>query len=335
MRYRSLDGLRGVAAYAVVASHFASMTGALQFPFNQAGRLGVMLFFILSGFLMGKLYLLRAFDASEVGGFFRKRVARVVPLYIFAVLVSFALVLAIGSAWPLFKIDASNILDHLFFVKGTDVLWTVAAEVQFYVAFPLVWFLFRKTDAATTALGLILAIGLCVLFWDKSSPVFFRVAPFFLLGIMASMIKVERSKAVDFLFLASAAAVCLSLPAVKAAIGFPRASNWDSVMHMATIFVLLLSAANSNLADRLLGNRFMAFFGTISYSVYVLHLPALRVLNAYGLLAYGTAVSVLVALATTTLVAAASYYVIENPMRRLINGEYGRKGEALQTARQS
>lgn len=321
MRYRSLDGLRGVAAYAVVASHFASMTGVLLFPFNQAGRPGVMLFFILSGFLMGRLYLARVFDAHEVGGFFRKRVARVVPLYVFAVLLSFGLVLALGKAWPLFKIDGSNILDHLFFLKGTDVLWTVAAEVQFYAAFPLVWMLYRRTDAATTALCLILVVGLCTLFWDKSSPVFFRVVPFFLLGIMASMVKVERSKAVDFLFLASAASVCLALPTVKAAIGFPRATNWDSVVHMATIFVLLLSAANSNLADRMLGNRFMAFFGTISYSVYVLHLPVLRVLNAYGLFDHGGVASVVVSVVAVTLVATASYYLIENPMRRLISGE--------------
>lgn len=322
MRYRSLDGLRGVAAYAVVASHFASMTGALLFPFNQAGRLGVMLFFILSGFLMGRLYLSRAFNAGEVGGFFRKRVARVVPLYLFAVLVSFALVLTLGKSWPLFKIDGSNLLDHLLFLKGTDVLWTVAAEVQFYAAFPLVWLLYRRTDGATTALALILIVGLCTLFWDKASPVFFRVVPFFLLGIMASMIKVERSKVVDLLFLASAAAVCLSLPAVKAAIGFPRATNWDSVVHMATVFVLLLSAANSNLADHLLGNRFMAFFGTISYSVYVLHLPVLRMLNAYGLLSHGTVASVVISLVATTLVAAVSYYLIENPARRLISGEW-------------
>lgn len=49
-----LDGLRGLAAYIVLVSHASNMTGLWGTLLgNGAGQFGVMLFFVLSGFLMG------------------------------------------------------------------------------------------------------------------------------------------------------------------------------------------------------------------------------------------------------------------------------------------
>lgn len=320
-RYPALDGLRGVAAYAVVLSHYVSMSRDLHFPFHQSGRLGVMVFFILSGFLMGTLYLKRPWTWAEIGGFFRKRAARVVPLYLLVVLASYVLMTYAGSNY-LYKISDDNLLQHLLFLRGTNVLWTVAAEIQFYFLFPLAWLLFRKSDAATTALFAFLVIGACLIFWTRESPVFFRVISFFFLGILASMLEVRRSRFMDVLFVCACVGVFISLPTVKASLGFPKGSDWNSGIHMTTMFVLLVSAAHSELADRLLGNRAMAFLGAISYSVYLLHLPLMRTLKREGWLASpNVAVDLLIIFAVVTAASAIVFYLFEQPMRRLISGE--------------
>jgi peptidoglycan/LPS O-acetylase OafA/YrhL len=323
-RYPALDGLRGLAAYAVVLSHYVSMTRDLHFPFHQSGRLGVMVFFILSGFLMGTIYLRREWNGTEIAGFFRKRVARVVPLYLLVVLASYLLMSTIGKNY-LYKVVDGNLLQHLLFLKGANVLWTIAAEIQFYLLFPLVWLLFRKTDAPTTALVLFLAISVCLIFWTRESPVFFRVVPFFLLGTLAAMLDVRRTRLMDVLFVCAGIAVFLSLPTVKGWLGFPQGGGWNSGLHMGTMFVLLLSAANSDLADRLLGNRAMAFLGAISYSVYLLHLPLLRTLKRIGLLGENAGLNLLLVFVVVTAVSAIVYYLFEQPMRRLLSGEYGRR----------
>ena len=67
MEIRKLNTLRGLAALIVVVSHYSNATlimgGLLGFG---GGQFGVMIFFVLSGFLMSYLYLGREFTASSV-----------------------------------------------------------------------------------------------------------------------------------------------------------------------------------------------------------------------------------------------------------------------------
>jgi len=55
---KSLDGLRGLAALIVVVSHFSFVVSRFAHgELKGAGHAGLMIFFVLSGFLMGHLYL--------------------------------------------------------------------------------------------------------------------------------------------------------------------------------------------------------------------------------------------------------------------------------------
>lgn len=139
-RIEQLDGLRGFAALIVVVSHFSNHTGILGgFLGHGGGQIGVMLFFALSGFLMGHLYIELPATRDQIAQFVRNRVARIVPLYMLLVLASYAVVQSTGSAWPLYQIDQENLVQHLFFMKGADVFWTVAVEMQFYALFVVIW----------------------------------------------------------------------------------------------------------------------------------------------------------------------------------------------------
>ena len=76
---KPLHGIRGGAAATVVIGHNGIVKGSPS--------LGVVLFFVLSGFLIGKLYLERPFKAAEVWTYLVARFARIYPLFAFVVIV--------------------------------------------------------------------------------------------------------------------------------------------------------------------------------------------------------------------------------------------------------
>ena len=63
----ALDGLRGLAAVIVLVSHVSNNVGLWGGVLGHGGgQIGVMIFFVLSGYLMGFLYLDRPFNSAEV-----------------------------------------------------------------------------------------------------------------------------------------------------------------------------------------------------------------------------------------------------------------------------
>jgi len=130
-----LTGLRGVAAFALVLWHYEAQSVI-------HGQLCVMLFFMLSGFLMGLKYINLPFTASNIEKFTRARVARVVPIYLVCVLVYYMLF------WHLSKLD---LLWALLFIHAKYHLWTVPVEVQFYAFFIFLWYVHTFAQASHIA----------------------------------------------------------------------------------------------------------------------------------------------------------------------------------------
>jgi peptidoglycan/LPS O-acetylase OafA/YrhL len=95
----SLDGLRGVAALAVVAKHFQNLS-RINLHFQQAS-VAVDLFFILSGFVIARAYEPRLADGLSWRGYMGLRLARLYPAIAAALVISGCIwLLAGGPAWP-------------------------------------------------------------------------------------------------------------------------------------------------------------------------------------------------------------------------------------------
>ena len=84
----ALDGIRGCAAVLVVLSHLARV-GLTDTTPQFSGPAGVLLFFVLSGFLMGHLYLWKPMDRPAIVRYLIARIARVVPIYYIVVIAAF------------------------------------------------------------------------------------------------------------------------------------------------------------------------------------------------------------------------------------------------------
>jgi peptidoglycan/LPS O-acetylase OafA/YrhL len=155
-----LDGLRAVAVSLVLFQHY----GNVEWPILN-GRTGVILFFILSGFLITGILLDSRIAASEAGAaagsvlprFYARRFLRIVPAFYAVLAVTF--VARIGDvthyvAWHMAYL--SNVLFCIQDVwpKTTSHLWSLAVEEQFYLAWPLVVLFvpYRRLFAVTAAL---------------------------------------------------------------------------------------------------------------------------------------------------------------------------------------
>jgi peptidoglycan/LPS O-acetylase OafA/YrhL len=156
-----LDGLRGLAVLAVVASHFTTAPGACY-----GGWLGVCLFFVLSGFLITRILLTQrarveagANRRRALGVFYGRRALRIFPIYY----LTLAVMLAAGvpSAWRVRWWLGTY--TYNFYVAAVEWhnafghFWSLCVEEQFYLVWPfLILFCPRR--------GLLPALtGVCLL----------------------------------------------------------------------------------------------------------------------------------------------------------------------------
>lgn len=98
----TLDGLRGLAAVAVVLFHTPELFGPGLFP--AAGYLAVDFFFTLSGFVLAFAYQARLDKGLPTGQFLRVRIARLYPLYLLSLLVGISGAFLQGA----FRVHASG-----------------------------------------------------------------------------------------------------------------------------------------------------------------------------------------------------------------------------------
>ncbi len=130
----------------------------------RTGSVMVTLLIVLSGFCLYLPYARNQFTGepvNSIGLYFKKRVARIVPSYLFCIIVILIYNIATNQ-YAAYGTDfmLKDIFSHLTFTfnlfeetnSGTllnGVLWTVCLEVQFYIFFPLLQYCFRKKPVIT------------------------------------------------------------------------------------------------------------------------------------------------------------------------------------------
>ena len=156
LHWADLDGLRAFAILLVLGRHslrpFISedsyqqvlSIGPIDFtPLVLNGWIGVDLFFVLSGFLIGR----QAWRGDSVGRFWFKRVTRILPAY-WTCLGIIAIGLTITGAWPK---RGADFLAHLIMLQDytgsvfVPSFWSLGAEEKFYLLAPLLVFLLARS----------------------------------------------------------------------------------------------------------------------------------------------------------------------------------------------
>jgi len=152
-RNPALDGVRVVAAFAVLLTHVGGQTG-FEFTGSPAawvvsrGDVGVPIFFALSGVLLYGPWARAALDdraRTATGRYLWRRAVRILPAY-WAVVAVALITLDHGhvhsvSAWAQYLLLVQNYNLHPWWdgtgAAGLQQMWSLVVEVSFYVALPL------------------------------------------------------------------------------------------------------------------------------------------------------------------------------------------------------
>jgi peptidoglycan/LPS O-acetylase OafA/YrhL len=271
-RITGLDALRGLAAMAVLLGHY---TVAYQHEYGHTGpplfrfwwaRHGVLLFFMLSGFLI----LMTTERMRSAAEFAWARFRRLYPAYWVAVAVTFAVL----TLFPLPGRGVSagqalvnlTMVQNLVGVRSVDgVYWTLHVELYFYaLVFLLLWRgWLRYTEFALLALVALAAVyGLFPEQFDGGlakrvrNVLILDHAYAFLIGVM-----LHRSLQSPRAWHAGVVALCLAYAALYG----PRGSFWAAAAFTAVLFLAVRGRM------KVLEWRVLVFLGTVSYPLYLTH----------------------------------------------------------------
>jgi peptidoglycan/LPS O-acetylase OafA/YrhL len=332
----ALDGVRAIAVFLVICYHF----GFAQVP----GGHGVMMFFVLSGFLITWLLLKENERNGNISlkGFYTRRVLRIFPafyvywLLVVGLLLSTSRQVPWAHAWSAF-FYVSNYYGALHHHPENSFshTWSLAIEEQFYLLWPVLFILWRRSLARMTV-GLVALIGavwiyravLCLVFNVDQSYIYSafdtRLDHLMVGCLLAVLIKREALKSFWNRACAHAALPLLTIALLLASIflGGAYVYRYRDVFGFAfepvLIAVLIAQFVSLSVTPwwRWLNARALRFLGRISYPLYLYQqmtlYPARRVLAAYPVL-----VQLGAAICLTIGVAAISYYVVERPFLKL------------------
>jgi peptidoglycan/LPS O-acetylase OafA/YrhL len=310
--------LRALAAYVVFINHaFAQVwegggkepPGFLSLVTYSmvAGHLSVTVFIVISGFCL-MLPVVRAGNELRGGapGFFKRRARRILPPYYGAVALCLVLIWTIigkptGTLWDVpIVLSPEAIVSHFLLLQdlfGTArinyVFWSIAVEWHIYFLFPLLVWSWRRFGAkATVIVALVLGYTLRITFDSvrlvRANPHYLGL---FVLGMLAAYLTQTsdsgRFRPRERFPWAAAAFACAALVCALTRMWGWRAATGrfyllDLPIGLAAMCLLVATSRDpEGLARRVLSWKPLAFIGTFSYSVYLLHAPFLQILWQY------------------------------------------------------
>lgn len=279
-RFGSLDGLRALSIIAVIWHHTAPSGTAHALA--EAGANGVTLFFAISGFLITTLMLR---ERQRTGGidlpaFYMRRSLRIFPLY-YATLLAYVLIVYalerhsdVGRAFfnnlPYFATYTSNIFVPL---DGRVIFyfsWSLAAEEQFYLLWPLILTRLRSDrQAALLLIGVIVLCSIGHLLHNR----FLSAVPIAILG--GALLAMALNQPSGFRRLYAVLARPWSTAVVVFLFGFSLATNQPYGFINAFLCVALVGCCvirEQHPLTGFLNLPTLVYMGSISYGMYLLHM---------------------------------------------------------------
>lgn len=341
-KFVSIQYLRGLAAILVLASH------ALLYPllerdlaYGRLGWLGVVLFFVISGFIMVVVTGEGRFSAT---GFLRRRFIRVVPMYWGATLVAAALALLAPHMFKTTVYDTGQLILSLLFVPFFNPVsgsihplyklgWTLNYEVFFYVCFALLAFLEAKARVIWLTAAFVLFAVLGALFQPQAAIPQFYTSFMPLAFCAGAWLGLATLNGHAGMLSGTGVTIALVLAMLGLAGGFAVDRGglvedgfaFAGFVAFAAMLVLLAVRLERSLPHVVLLEQ----IGDASYSIYLVHIYEVAILSglAFTLLnpadIWADCVVAAVSIAGGTGAGLLVYRFVERPVLNLVSGLVG------------
>ncbi len=328
-RINALDGWRGIAIAIVLLSHFGTLANHLPFDRILLGRMGVDFFFVLSGLLMSNILFVKR---TPLKTFYQRRISRIFPVFI-----TFVTLLYVGG-W-LFKSaqETGNYLYTLFFLRTylpespgiwrADLpishLWSLNVEEHCYVILSLITLISALRYREYFLLFALAFVSIAIRYIYVRYP-----------EMTGDVVGLRTEAAAAHLMLSAgyflvrdkvADRVSSWMPVLALTLGvfcYSKYAPWLASFTVAP-FAFAFAVNHLHQSPRWL----LAFFsfrplqllGIWSYSIYLWQEPFYRA-SQHGVLEFtGQSLLWLTAAMATGL---ASFYWLENPVRRFLNNRW-------------
>lgn len=326
-----LDGLRGLAILWVVLYHCSPRLAGIWIHYPALwGWSGVILFFILSGFLITSILLATREKPKYFHNFHARRALRIWPVYLLVLAVVYLNApwfigpavwdAARAAPWLAYLLFLQNLF-HLALPPALAPTWALAIEEQYY----FLWAPFVRWVRAPALLALALGAALFVSPW-------LRLGHHSWLTPTHTLIHLDGLAwgsllAIGLHTLGWSRRLWLGLGLAASAAGIAAAATFaggtaflDSALavgYAGLTLALVASTGSRNPASALLRSGPLAFYGRISYGLYMTHIAVFiffgwfdAKMNRYGIA--GNLAVVGFRLAVCTAVAAALWYGFES-----------------------
>jgi peptidoglycan/LPS O-acetylase OafA/YrhL len=350
-----------VAAGAIVLHHFflANRPAKWLLPYTHHLEFGVPVFFVISGFVLYRPWVDAgpgAIDGRAILRYARRRIARIVPAFWVALSLAAAAGLSEGRAGadPLTYYGFLQVYSIHTAFNGLGVAWSLGTELTFYALLPLlavgVIRIGGRRSAAVAGILVVATLAVRYVSFSQDMPALaFTLAgtlDWFVIGMALASVAVRRPGVIARVNPAWACAAAVGLVVAMGALRLP----WGVIAYNANptaggsitahlfygaiglMFVLAAASAElrrSGVVPYLLRNRAATWLGTISYGIYLWHIPMIGAVTRIvgrGWLPDNNAIQLVAVAAGTTLVAWLSWVLLERPIvrSRLIRGRGSR-----------
>ena len=297
--FRHFNTIRFVAALMVFYSHMQQGYYEYICKSNDSinhditGRNGVLLFFVLSGFLITSLLLneKRITDSINIRNFYIKRILRIWPLYYLLIIFAFCIAPAIdffnigdydlenrfSLKFIFYSFFLNNLASFLGAVPYAWHLWSIATEEQFYIIWPVILKRFNPLRSLFFLLLIYLVSRFVLHNTSTNFPIFnilrewlnaFIISAMIIGGIFAYFLHIgkkliqEKSEMLILLIVLSA---IIGFNSNHISFGFFDPEIY-SLFYGVVIFIV---ASSDKLQFRIEEFDLFSFFGKISYGLYM------------------------------------------------------------------
>ncbi len=314
--FKGLDGLRAIGALTVVFAHLEliksefSIPNLLHLSFykNTSGHLGVILFFVLSGFLITYLLMVEKnkFKTISIKRFYFRRILRIWPIYyLILILLLFVFPNIIQLPYNA-KPEFANLLDNyptllIFFLMAPNLmcfgipgigggfhLSSIGTEEQFYIFWPWLIKWFKNLLIPLFFIFIVFALAPNFLdylnnhFFEKNSTTyqfikqlrifteFFKIDCMALGGVFAYIYFKNKTKLLNIIFNRYTQILSLSIGFGCWILGVNISFFKDEIFALFFAVIILNTAVNPNKIISF-NYKWLNYIGKISYGIYVYH----------------------------------------------------------------